>query len=422
MKVDKERGFKDLYPVDKALKILLDNVKPIDTEVIEASRARGRIPTSNIVSKVDVPSFNRAAMDGYAVRSSDVTGASELNPIRLEIIGEAKTAQPYEGEVGPGQAVRIDTGAPMPRGADAVVMVEYTIRRNDYVEIYAPVSPMQNVSVKGEDVKAGDVIVYGGIPLTSMDVAALVSTGIKEIEVYKKVKVSIASIGNELREPGAELEPGFIWETNRVMVLGMLDWLPIEIVRSEILSDYPDDIKRYVEAASKDSDVIITTGGTSLGLGDTVTDIISDLGDVKVHGVALQPSKPVLIAFINSKPYIGLPGYPVAAAISTEVFIIPLIMKLSGVKGKFMPAIVKARLLRRVASRLGTKHFVRVKLYKDGDDLVARPIWVSGAGVLSSLSLGDGYLIIPEDVEGYEEGELVEIVLYRRVVRIEENI
>ncbi len=419
MKIDKERGFKDLCSVDRALKIILERVEAVEHELVDGYKAIGRVPVNDIVSTLDVPPFNRAAMDGYAVKASDVTGASELTPIRLKVIGEAKTAQPFKGKVSSGEAVRIDTGAPMPDGADAVVMVEYTMRRGDYVEVYTPVSPLQNVSVKGEDVKAGDVIVYGGVPLTSMDVAALVSAGIREIEVYRRVRVSLASIGNELREPGSPLDSGYIWETNRIMITGMISHFPVEIVRSVILSDEPSDIKRFVEDAAEDSDLIITTGGTSLGVGDTVTDIVDDFGEVLVHGVALQPSKPVLLAMVGSIPYIGLPGYPVAAAISTEVFVAPVLMKLSGIKGVYMPPVVEARLMRRVASRLGTRHFVRVKLYRDEDGYRARPVWVSGAGVLSSLSLGDGYLIIPEDVEGYEEGDIVSIRLYRRFVRLE---
>ena len=417
--MDKERGFKDLCRVDSALKLILDVVEPVETGYVQTHLARGRIPSHDIVSELDVPQFNRAAMDGYAVNSRYVTGASENNPVRLRVVGEAKTAQPFRGVVEADEAVRIDTGAPLPEGTDSVVMVEYTIRHGDYVEIYSPVSPFQNVSVKGEDIKAGEVVVYGGVPITSMDVAALLSAGISRVEVYRKVRVSIYSLGNELREPGSSLDPGYIWETNRMMIIGMIDWLPVEIVRSEILPDDPSYIKDSIYSASHDSDLIITTGGTSLGLGDTVTDIAQDIGEVLVHGVALQPSKPVLLALVDSTPYIGLPGYPVAAAISTEVFVIPVLMRLCGVRGRLMHPIVEARLSRRVASRLGTKQFVRVKLFYRDDELYARPVWVSGAGILSSLSLADGYLIVPEDVEGYEEGDIVRIRLY---VRVEEDI
>ncbi len=418
MKFDKERGFKYLMPVDKALNKLLSILSPVDYETIPVSKALGRVPIEDIISPSDQPPFNRAAMDGYAVNSLYVSGASDLNPIRLKIVGEAKTAKPYEGELGEYEAVRIDTGAPLPKDADAVVMIEDTIRRGEYIEVFKAVSPYSNVSLKGEDIKTGDVVSYGNTPLNSLDIAALISSGIRELNVYRKVSLSIASIGNELKEFPSNIRLGELWETNRLMVLGLVNWLPIEIKRSLLIPDDKNIIIDFFEESSKDSDLIVTTGGTSLGKGDLITDISTDLGDVLVHGVALQPSKPVLIALVKSKPYIGLPGYPVATAISTRVFLIPALMKLAGIKGKLLYPIIKARLTRRVASKLGFKQFVRVKIFSDKDGYLAEPTWASGAGVLSSLSRADGYLIIPENVEGYEEGDIVEIHLYRNVVNL----
>lgn len=421
MKFKKERGFKYLMPVDEALRKILDLINPMDYEDIPISRALGRIPVSNIISPSDQPPFNRAAMDGYAVNSLYVSGASSSNPIRLKIVGEARTAKPYKGELKDYEAIKIDTGAPLPIGADSVVMLEDTIRKDGYVEILRPVSPYANVSLKGEDIRRGEVVVYGRIPLSSVDIAAIISSGLRMIRVFKKVRVSIASIGSELKELDTPIESGEIWETNRMMVLGLINWLPIELERSVLLPDDKDSINMFFKEAVEDSDIIITTGGTSLGEGDLITDISDTLGDVLVHGVALQPSKPVLISLIGSKPYIGLPGYPVAAKISTEVFLIPVLMKLAGIKGKLFYPSVKARLSRRIASKLGFRHFVRVKLFKEDDTYIAEPTWASGAGILSSLSKADGYLIIPENIEGYEEGEEVDIFLYRKVVGIEEE-
>ena len=421
VKFEKNHGFKYLMPVEKALSKLLDIIDPVDHESIAVSEALGRVPTSDIISSSNQPPFNRAAMDGYAVNSLYVSSASDSNPIRLKIVGEAKTARPYGNKLGEYEAVRIDTGALLPDGADAVVMIEDTIRKGNYVEISKAVSPYTNVSLKGEDIKVGDIIAYARIPLTSLDIAALISSGVKEVEVYKKVAVSIASIGSELREFTSKIDEGEIWETNRLMVLGLISWLPIEIKRSVLLPDDKDEIFRFFDSSSKDSDLIVTSGGTSLGEGDLITDISDDLGDVLVHGVALQPSRPVLIALVNSKPYIGLPGYPVATAISTRTFLIPALMKLAGINGKFFYPTIKARLTRRIASKLGFKHFVRVKLLRDMNGYLAEPTWVSGAGILSSLSKADGYLIIPENVEGYEEGDLVEVHLYRSVVSLKDE-
>jgi molybdopterin molybdotransferase len=418
MAVDKERGFKVLSSVDESLGKIMDRIEPVDTEVIRTFDGIGRVLREDIVSEVDSPPFDRSAMDGYAVNSRYVSGASPNNPIRLRIVGESKTADPYEGVIGPYEAVRIDTGAPMPKGADAVVMVEDTVRVGDYIEVYSAVSPYQNVSIKGEDVRRGDTVVYRGMPLTPMDVATLLSLGIDEIRVYRRVRISIASIGNELLEYNTPIKEGYIRETNRLLVGGILSEFPIEIVRSIILPDDYDAIKEFIDMSMEDSDLIITTGGTSLGVGDLVTDIAGELGEVLVHGVALQPSKPVLISVVDSKPYIGLPGYPVAAAISTEVFLIPIVCRLAGIDARYMDNYIDARLMRRVASRLGFRHYVRVKLlYKDGE-WYADPIYASGAGVLSSLSRSDGYLIIPENSEGLEEGSIVRVKLFRRFVRL----
>ena len=421
MKFDKDHGFKYLMPVEEALSKLLEIINPVDYENITVSKALGRVPTTDVISPSNQPPFSRAAMDGYAVNSLYVSSASDSNPIRLKIVGEAKTARPYKNKLGEYEAVRIDTGALLPDGADAVVMIEDTIRKGFYIEVFKAVSPYTNVSLKGEDIKAGDIVVYGGIPLTSFDIAALISAGVKEVEVYKKVIVSIASIGNELREFASEIDEDEIWETNRLMVLGLINWLPIEIKRSVLLPDDKDKVIKFFETSSKDSDLIVTSGGTSLGEGDLITDILDDLGDVLVHGVALQPSRPVLIASINSKPYIGLPGYPVATAISTRIFLIPALMKLAGINGELFYPIIKARLTRRVVSKPGFKHFVRVKLLHYTNGYLAEPTWVSGAGILSSLSKADGYLIIPENVEGYEEGDLVEVHLYRNVVSLKDE-
>jgi molybdopterin molybdotransferase len=418
MHVDKDRGFRKLSKFDDALRVLLDRVVPVSGEEIDTINGIGRIPINDIVADSDSPPFDRAAMDGYALISRYATGASPTNPIRFKVVGEAKTAKPFKGAVGPYEAVRIDTGAPLPEGADAVVMVEDTIRDGEYVDILSPVSPYQNVSIKGEDIKKGDVIVYGGIPLTPVDVATLLSIGVEKIDVYRKVRISIASIGNELVDIDRPLKEGYIRETNRIVVGGLLDWLPVEIVRSEILRDDYDDIRKFVYESVRDSDVIVTTGGTSLGMGDYVTDIADELGEVLVHGVALQPSKPVLISIVDGKPYLGLPGYPVAATISTELIVVPTVMKMAGIRGMVVPTIIRARLGRRVASRLGFRQIVRVKLRYIGGEYIAEPLWASGAGVMSSLSKADGYLIIPENLEGYEEGSLVDILVFRRVIKV----
>ena len=414
--VDKHKGFKKLIKVDEALKIIMENLDVVGYEEVFIEDACWRVLYEDLLSNRDVPPFDRAAMDGYAVRSVDVAGASENNPIRLRVVGEVRASKLYEGVVGPMEAVRIDTGAPMPEGSDAVVILEDTEFRDGYIDVFRSVSKFGNVSVRGEDVKRGELLFRRGHLLHPYDVALLKYLGYSRLKVYRKVRVSLASIGNELFEVGEDAGESGIIESNRVLITGVLSRWPVEFMRSVILPDEEDAIQKFISDSIRDSDLIVTTGGTSLGKGDVMTDYVYSIGDVFFHGVALQPSKPVLFALVGGKPFLGLPGYPVAAAISTFMFVEPAIMKLAGISGSPIYRVVRARLTRRVASKLGMLQVVRVKVRKDGDEYLATPVYGSGAGVLSSLSKGDGFLLIPENVEGYDEGALVDVHIYREVI------
>ncbi len=414
-----KKGFKKLTDPDQALKLFMDNVNisPRGIELVDIRDALNRVLSEDIISPTDSPPFNRAAMDGYAVRSVDVSGASETNPIRLRVIGESKTGEPFKGVVREGEAVRIDTGAEMPEGADAVVMVEYTRRSGDYIDVYRAVAPYQNVSLKGEDVRKGDMVAYAGIPLTPFDLAAIASLGIRKVKVYSRPRIAIASVGNELVEIGSDLGEGQIVETNRLMIKGMISEYPIKIVDYGILKDEVNDLRNFFLDAVDKSDLIIAMGGTSMGKGDLVAKVLMEIGNIIVHGVALYPARPVILASIKGKPVIGLPGYPVAAAIAMHVFGRPIVESLCGISGYRIDSRFKGVLSRRAPSRLGLRHYARGRLkFKDGK-IIIEPVAMGGAGVLTSLSLADGYIIVPEDREGYEAGEEAELILYRRYVR-----
>jgi len=394
---------------------LLDIVEPIgDVEEIPVGESLGRVVARDVTSPMDIPPFDRSAMDGYAVRSGDVSSASHNNPIRLRIVGYSTTGGGFEGVVRPGEAVKIDTGAPMPRGADAVVMVEYVEEGDGYIDVYKSVSRYENVSLRGEDLRRGDRVVPRGRVIAPQDLPTLYSLGIGTVEVYRKPVVGIVAFGSELVEgdPG----PGMIRESNRPFLRAFLSEQPVEILDMGIKPDEPDTVRETLLEMAERCDMIVSTGGTSLGGDDIVTRVVDEIGKVHVHGVALQPSKPVLIASINGKPYLGLPGYPVAVAISSEVFLRPAVQRLAGVRGIYIPRVVRGVLRRRVPSKPGLRHYVRVRVWREGDSYVVEPIYASGAGVTSSLALGDGYLVIPEEVEGFEKGSEVEVILYRSVV------
>jgi len=410
------KGFKRYEYVDRALDRFLSSIEPLD-EVVDTpvEDALWRVLAEDVVAGEDNPPFDRSAMDGYAVRSVDLSSASDSNPIRLNVIGYSTTGRPFKGVVKPGEAVKIDTGAEMPKGADAVVMVEYVEEGDGYVDVYKSVSRFENVSLKGEDVKKGDVILPRGRLVSPEDLPTLLSICMEAVKTFRRVRVGLIAFGDELVDsPG--VGEGFIRESNRLMIRGLLANLPVDIVDYGIVRDSYRDVEDAVSKALDRSDLVVSTGGTSLGDDDVVAKVVERLGEIIVHGVALQPSKPVLLGLVGGKPYIGLPGYPVAAAISSHVFLIPSILKLSGARGSYTYPVVRGILTRRVPSKPGLRHFVRVRVRRVGGVVYVEPIYASGAGVTSSLSRGDGFLVVPEDMEGFDKGSEVEVILYRRVV------
>ena len=418
------KGFKKFEYIDDALKKFFNSLdlNPVDCEVVNVSNALGRVLGEDVISNVNVPHFSRAAMDGYAVISEDTIGASFDNPIRLKIVGESAPGKPYRGQITKGEAVRISTGAKMPEGSNAVVMVEYTKQIGDYVEIYAPVGENQNVSKVGEDIKKGEIILKKGTVLEPFDLSLLYSIGITKIAVRRKVRVAVGAVGSELVDANkfnnVSDNQKYIIETNRIMISSALSYFNCEIVDLGIISDDEEDIKDAIIKGLNEADIVVLTGGSSVGKYDYIPNIINELGEpgVIVHGVTAHPGRPVALASINGKPIINLPGYPVAAYVDFLLFVPPIIFRLLGISGEYIPLKVKAVLDSKVPSKPGTRSFVRVKLVRKGGEYHAIPIRLTGAGVLSSLSKADGFLIIPEDLEGLDKGSEVEVLLIRRFI------
>ncbi len=411
-----ERAYNALSKYLKALKI-----KVIDAENVMLEDALGRVLAEDVVAPIDIPSFDRAAMDGYAVRSSDVRGASPNNPVILKIIGEASAGKAFKGRLGKGETVRISTGAPMPEGADAVVMLEYAEEKDGYVEVIKEVVPGENVSEKGEDVRAGEVVLEEGTILEPQDLAILASLGIKKVKVRRRPRVFVMACGNELVDlvhAQLPLPPGKIVETNRLMIMSSLKKIGAEPIDGGIVGDDISEIMAAISSGLKIADAVVISGGTSVGKGDVVPDAILSLGGkIIVHGVAISPGKPVALCEVKGKPVICLPGYPVAAFIGFLLFVRPLIDKLLRIRGIRMEKKINAVLSKRVPSKTGIMEFVRVSLVESTDGLIAEPIRITGAGVLSSLSKADGFLVVPEDVEGFEAGSNVEVVALRDHLR-----
>ncbi len=419
MKEVKARGFTEQTPIEEALKKYLREVKieVLPSENVRIAEALGRVLAEDAASEVDVPHFDRSAVDGYAVRSHDTFGASPTNPIVLDVVGAVEVGQVPEFIVNELKAARVATGAPIPEGADSVVMLEYTeIIDDNKIEIYRPVTPGQNVSQKGEDVKKGEKVLSRGTVLQPQDIAILAAIGKVEVKVVRKPRVAILSTGNELVEPEHEVAIGKTVDSNRFFLLAAVKDAGGEPLDFGIAKDDATEIKSRISNGLATADLVLVSGGTSVGERDLAPEAVNSLGKpgVVVHGVAMRPGKPTALAAVNGKPVILLPGYPVATMMAFNTFVKPLISKMLGTPvGKPPGHVVKAVMARRVPSSPGVRDFVRVIVKKADNGYVADLVRTRGAGIISSMVKANGLVIIPEEKEGIEEGEEVEVILLR---------
>ncbi|MCX8137796.1 gephyrin-like molybdotransferase Glp [Pyrobaculum aerophilum] len=406
------RGFKALTPIAEAQKVVLSALRHTPTvERIPTPSAVGLYAAEDVASPIDVPPFDRAAFDGYAVRSADTLGASRTNPILLRIVGKVLPGGEYPSELKPGEAVEIATGAPLPKGADAVVPYEEAAARGEYVEVYKPVPVFYYVSRRGEDVAAGEVVVKKGRRIKPWDVGVLTSVGIREVSVFK-ISAAIISTGNELVElEDAPPPPGKIVNSTRHVIFALLRELGAESFYLGLVPDDEEAIYNAVREALAKFDIVITTGGVSVGEPDYVIKAVSRLRpEVLVHGIAARPGRPNSAAVVRGKPIVMLSGFPVASIVGFEVFVKPIILHMVGAKEEPAP-VVRAVLTRRVTTPINVRSFVRVRVFRKGGVLYAEPLAVTGSGVLSTLTRGNGLLVIPENREGYDEGDEVDVIL-----------
>ncbi len=402
--------FRDLVSIDEAKRRLFESVKlEGKTEIVPLAKANGRILARDYYSEVDVPPFDRATMDGYAVKAEDTFGAEEDSPVALKVVGKVETGELPEVEVENGCAVEISTGAVMPKGANAVVMVEHTSRRGDVVYVYEPVPPGANVMSAGSDIMAGELVVRKGTKLTAREIGVLAAVGIESVEVVKKPVVAIIATGNELVSPGNRLEFGKIYDVNSYAIASaVLENGGIPILLG-IARDDEREIRKKIAEGLEKADVVLLSGGTSAGVGDMVYRILEEFGDVIVHGIAVKPGKPTVIAVSNGKPIIGLPGYPTSALMIFYIIVAPLLRRLAGMEDE-KPKSVKARVPFRIQSATGRREFLPVNLV-EAEGFVAYP-FTDYSGAISTLAEADGFVEIPENKVFLEEGEEVDVILF----------
>jgi len=391
--------FKERTSVDEALRLFLERISTTKkTEEISLETCTGRVLAEAVISERNVPHYRRAAMDGYAVKASDTMGASPTNPVMLQL----------SDRVEEGSLTWAHTGAAVPEGADAVVMVEDTIAAGNLVEVRAQVYPNRNVGPIGEDIKKGDVVFEEGHLLRPCDAAVLASLGLDRAKVFKKPVVAVIPTGDELvsRKKGMDVPPpGMVLETNGLMsALYVKKWGGIPRYL-DVVPDNPDSIEMAIEA-NMDADMILLSGGTSVGKRDHGPEVVAALGELLVHGIGVSPGKPAALGVINNVPIVCLPGYPVAGLVALNFFVRPGIRKLAAIPETPKP-ILKRRLAAKVSSKIGYVSFIRVVF--EGDKV--RPLTGAGAGALSSVAKADGYVLVPENIEGYDEGEEVDVFL-----------
>ncbi|HLB71663.1 MAG: molybdopterin molybdotransferase MoeA [Candidatus Methanoperedens sp.] len=389
--------FRKRTNAEEAKRLFLKEIGSIHgTEILRIEECDGRVIAEDIVADTDVPHYRRAAMDGFAVRASDTLGAGRDAPVALKL---GKNMEK-------GVCMRVHTGSPVPEGADAVVMLEDAAVHGDTVEIFAQIHPFRNVGEIGEDIEKGETIIKNGHKLRPCDIAVLASLGIDSIRVFRRPAVAIIPTGEELVHRGIrELKMGEVYETNGLMAdLYIKKWGGITKLH-DIVTDDPEKIKDAIDS-NLDADMIIISGGTSVGKRDYVPGVVKEMGKLIAHGVGISPGKPTALGIIRGKPVVCMPGYPVAGIVALFYFARPGLRKLGNLPDD-PDRVISAVLAEKIPSRTGYKTFVRVKI----DNGRAVPLAVSGAGILSSVSKADGFVIIPENIEGLNAGEEVDVVL-----------
>jgi len=415
--------FHKLVSVEEALRLLEEKVGGIrPLEVIEAPllEAQGKVLAEDVRAPIDYPLFDRSTVDGYAVRSVDVAGASEVTPASLKVTGKVSVGSAPVGEVRPGEAYEIATGAMIPRGADAVVMEEHVSRKGDVLTVYRSVAPGENISQAGSDISAGDVVLRAGTLLTAREIAVLAGLGVSRVRVYRPSRVSVFSTGIELTPPGAPLEPGHLYDVDGYVVTASLRELGVD---ARFLGILPDDYKVMLESVAKaleESDVVITTGSTSAGYGDMIYRVYRDLGaEVIVHGLKARPGKPTAIAVKGRKVLFGLPGFPLSAMMNLYTLVTPVVLRMMGLEPTREVVKVRARIPFRFQAGRGFTELIPVQLVQGMEGISAYPL-MAGSGSIAGIGLSDGFIVAEESREYFDENEEVEVTLFSRSLRVPE--
>ena len=401
------RPIRDTIPVEEAKALLLEAAAPVERiERIALAQASGRVLATSVLSAIDVPPFDRAAMDGYAVIAADTFGAGRYEPRVLRCVEKLYTGALATRTVAAGECIEIATGAPLPGGADAVVMVEETERANDTdVRVFTPVYPRQHVGRRGADMTAGQTVLPAGAALNPTRIGALAAIGLAEVDVYVKPLVAIVSTGNEIVLPGEPLQPGQVYDINRFTLSAVVNAHGGISRVGAVAADTLADLRRAIET-SADADILIFSGGSSVGERDLIMDALQEAGEVIFHGIAVKPGKPTILGTVAGKPVLGMPGNPTSCLSNAYLLLAPMLRRMARLP-PYLPHVVRVPLARRIVSTTGRHQFYTVRVV-DGS---AEPAF-KGSGEITSMAHADGYIEIPAQTDIVEAGEIVEVRLF----------
>ena len=395
-----------LESLQNAIKLICDNQKFTDVEEVSIHDAHKRVLAEDIMAYHDSPPFDKSAMDGFAVIAENTFGASQSAPKEFKIIDAIGAGDFSEKTVGENEAIVIATGAPIPNGANAVIMKEYTTTDGDDLTIYSQVTPGENISPKSEDIKKGEKILDKNTFIRYQELGLIASAGYDTVNVFKKPRVKVIITGNELVEPTKEeIDKAKIINSNQFTIKAMIEdsGAVAEIGRA---GDTFEEVKEAILGASEDFDVVMTTGGTAISKGDVVLDVVDDIGEILFHGVAMRPGKPAGAGIVNDKMIFTFSGQPVAAMGQFDVFARKYLFEMQGRPFDFH--IVKRESQLKVPSQLGRTDFIRAV----SDDEYAKHVLNRGSGIIRSMVEANSYIIIDENDEGYQKGDIVDVVFF----------
>jgi molybdenum cofactor synthesis domain-containing protein len=409
--------FRRLFSVDEAKMILQKSFRPrpVGIEDVLILDAHNRVLATDVVSPLDIPPFNRSTVDGYAVNASDTFGADETHSTSLRLIGRVKIGELPKVKITKGTAAEIVTGAPIPEGADSAVMIEYTERRENTVLVRQSVALGENIMKAGSDIRKGETVLKKSALLGPYEIGALSAIGLAKVAVYKRPSVAVFSTGAELVEPGRELKRGKIFDINAYGLSAAIVECGCQPLMMGIVQDEKEEMTRALKKALSEADMVMTSGGVSVGPTDVIPKVLDILGKpgIIIYGIAIKPGKPTAIAVVKNKPVFSLPGHPASALLIFHLFVRPLLIRMTGRQPE-PPLIVKALTSTRLFSARGRRTYVTVTLKRDKkDNIIASPVPTGLSGAVTTLSKAHGFTVVHESQQFIEKGQVVEVELLR---------